>query len=52
MGLAMGRAHEPTAATWYILVHGYGAYSGLTLQACCEAKKKDCGDCIIIIPGP
>ncbi|OHB62622.1 MAG: hypothetical protein A2Y77_02005 [Planctomycetes bacterium RBG_13_62_9] len=42
---------DPAATTWYIMLSGYQAYSGLTLQACCEAKKKDCDDCIIIISG-
>jgi hypothetical protein len=38
----------PAAATWYIMLRGYQAYSGVTLQACFSAGAKgDCG-CTII----
>jgi hypothetical protein len=39
---------NPAAATWYILVRGYQAYAGVTLQACFKASAKgaDCG-CIV-----
>jgi hypothetical protein len=40
---------NPAAATWYIMIRGYQAYSGLTLKACVLADKDDCDDCVIII---
>jgi len=40
---------NPAPATWYIMIRGYQAYSGLTLKACFHADKDDCDDCVIII---
>jgi hypothetical protein len=40
---------DPAAATWYIMIRGYQAYSGLTLKACFHESKGDCDDCVIII---
>ena len=41
---------NPAAATWYVMVRGYQAYAGVTLQACFKAAAKDddedCG-CVI-----
>ena len=31
---------NPAATTWYIMVQGYKAYSGVTLEACYKAIKK------------
>ncbi len=31
---------DPAAATWYVLVHGYQAFAGVTLQACYKAPAK------------
>jgi hypothetical protein len=32
---------NPAAATWYIMIQGYQAYAGVTLQACYKAASKD-----------
>ncbi len=34
---------NPAAATWYIMVQGYQAYSGVTLKACFFTAHGDCG---------
>jgi len=33
----------PAAATWYIMLHGYQPYAGVTLQACFQAAPHDGG---------
>ena len=42
---------NPAATTWYIMVRGYQAYAGVTLQACFkDTTKEDCADCVIFFP--
>jgi hypothetical protein len=43
---------NPAAATWYVLIRGYQAYAGLTVQACYKAASKDddCGCGVIFFP--
>ncbi|MCU0914286.1 MAG: PPC domain-containing protein [Planctomycetes bacterium] len=46
----MVEIQNPAAATWYILVRGYQAFAGVSLEACFKpAAKDDCDDCVIII---
>jgi len=34
---------NPAAATWYVMVRGYQAYAGVTLQACFQTTQDGCG---------
>jgi hypothetical protein len=36
---------NPAATTWYIMIQGYQAYAGVTLQACYKPGSKNNGDC-------
>jgi len=47
---------NPAAATWYVLVRGYEAFAGVSLEACFKPTAKDdcddcddCADCVIIV---
>jgi hypothetical protein len=40
---------NPAATTWYIMVQGYQAYSGLSLKACFHVSKEECDDCVIVV---
>lgn len=51
---------SPAGATWYVMIRGYQAYAGVSVQACFQAPEKtdegddgsdeDCG-CTINLPG-